>query len=135
MVRSPLCLLAALALGACDTPSPYFAGRPALRVTVEGSTFDVRRRGRLAEALRLDPALAPRLGPIGPRAAHAMAQATGCRVVRIAGDAAMIVGQLDCGAGPPPAVAMPAALDCVLHARQRGFDGTTTALELDCLPE
>ena len=53
-------------------PSPHFAGLPATRVIIEGSTFDVRVKSLQAEALRLNAEYAPRLGPIGVRASKAM---------------------------------------------------------------
>lgn len=86
-------------LAACDTPSPHFAGLPATRVTVDRSTFDVRVKALQAEALRTNAQYAPRLGPIGDRATVAMEQVSGCKVARITGDAALVRGYLDCGAG------------------------------------
>lgn len=89
-------LLVGLGLVACTAPSRYFRGAEVTRVTVDGSVFDVRVRGELAEAVRVDPAYAPRLGPIGPRAGRAMAQVSGCRVRGILGDQALITGILEC---------------------------------------
>lgn len=98
----PFLLAPLLALvSGCAMPSPHFRGIPATRVTVDGSVFDVRVRGHLAEAVRVNPQYAPRLGPIGGRAAFAMAQVSGCRVDGVLGDAAMILGVLDCGNGVP----------------------------------
>lgn len=48
-----LCLC--LPLAACNTPSPAFRGIPVTRVTVEGSTFDVRRSGNRVELIRTSP--------------------------------------------------------------------------------
>lgn len=94
-----LTFFAALAafLAACNTPGPHFRGLPARTVTVDGSTFDVRVRGELAEAIRTNAEYAPRFGPIKDRAARAMAQVSGCRVERVAGDQAQAIGFLDCG--------------------------------------
>lgn len=86
-------------LAACDTPSPHFAGLPATRVTVDGSTFDVRVNALQAEALRTNAQYAPRLGPIGTRATVAMEKVSGCKVAKITGDAALVRGYLDCGKG------------------------------------
>ncbi|OWU71762.1 hypothetical protein [Marinibacterium profundimaris] len=94
MRRVPILLLGLLA--ACDAPSPYFAGQPVTRVAVDGSVFDVRIRGDLAESVRISPEYAPRLGPIGGRAALAMEQASGCHVRRLLGDQALQLGQLTC---------------------------------------
>ncbi|APG45755.1 hypothetical protein PhaeoP97_00304 [Phaeobacter porticola] len=92
-------LLLVLPLVACDTASPHFRGQALQRITVDGSVFDVRVRGTLAEAVRINPQYAPRLGPIRMRAAHAMELASGCMVSRVLGDQAVLVGQLDCPSG------------------------------------
>lgn len=89
-------LLCLILLSACNTPSPGFRGIAPVRVTVDGSVFDVRVMGTLAEAIRVNPEYAPRMGPIGPRAARAIAQVSGCTVTRIGGDQAMIKAALDC---------------------------------------
>ncbi|WP_299599762.1 hypothetical protein [uncultured Tateyamaria sp.] len=91
-----------MALAACNTPSPHFRGLPATTVTVDGSTFDVRVRGRLAEALRTNMEYAPRFGPIRHRAAKAMELVSGCKVKEVRGDQALATGILDCGKGGPP---------------------------------
>lgn len=70
-------------------------------MTVDGSTFDVRVRDRLAEALRVNPEYAPRFGPIRDRARVAMEQVSGCKVTEVRGDQALATGLLDCGDGPP----------------------------------
>ncbi|WP_299208170.1 hypothetical protein [uncultured Tateyamaria sp.] len=91
-----------MALSACNTPGPHFRGLPATTVTVDGSTFDVRVRGRLAEALRTNMEYAPRFGPIRHRAAKAMELVSGCKVKEVRGDQALATGILDCGKGGPP---------------------------------
>ncbi len=83
-------------LAACDGPTPYFRGIPTTTVTVEGSTFDIRKKDDLAEAIRTNAEYAPRMGPVARRAEVAIEQATGCRVKSVSGDAAVIVGKLDC---------------------------------------
>ena len=90
------CLLLLSVLCACNTPSPPFRGLSPTRVTVDGSTFDVRVRGTHAEAICVNAEYAPRFGPIRARAAEAMAQVSGCRVVTVAGDQALALGTLDC---------------------------------------
>ncbi|MEM7081107.1 MAG: hypothetical protein AAF513_21030 [Pseudomonadota bacterium] len=70
------------------------------RIEVDGSIFDVRVRGGLAEAVRMNPQYAPRLGPIGSRAGVAMAQASGCEVVGVLGDQSVTTGVLDCDNRP-----------------------------------
>jgi len=98
-----LSLLCLLALTACNTAGPHFRGLPATRVTVEGSTFDVRVQEHLAEAIRVNREYAPRFGPIRARAAKAMALVSGCKVTEVRGDQAQAIGLLDCGKGPPRA--------------------------------
>jgi len=88
-------------LAACDTPSVYFRDATPTRISVDGSTFDVRVRGTLAEALRVNGQYAPRLGPIAGRAAFAMARVSGCKVTEVAGDQALVTGVLDCGGQTP----------------------------------
>ncbi len=85
-----------LFLAACSAATPEFRGVPATRVAVNGSVFDVRVRGHLAEAVRVNTQYAPRLGPIRDRAALAMAQVSGCPVLDVLGDAAVTTGVLGC---------------------------------------
>lgn len=80
----------------CDTPSPHFGAAPVSRIAVNGSTFDVRLRGNLAEAVRVTPEYAPRFGPIRYRAGLAMALVSGCSVTTVLGDQAQALGRLDC---------------------------------------
>ena len=89
-------VLAFLCLAACSGGTPYFRDLPATRVAVNGSIFDVRVRTELAEAVRVNPQYAPRLGPIRDRAALAMAQVSGCPLLDVLGDAAVTVGVLGC---------------------------------------
>ena len=99
-MRCPV-LLMILILAACNTAGPHFRGLPATTVTVGGSTFDVRVRGELAEAIRTNMQYAPRFGPIRERAATAMAMVSGCAVKEVRGDQAQATGILDCGSGGP----------------------------------
>lgn len=98
-MRIVLALLTLLA--ACNTAGPHFRGLPATTVTVEGSTFDVRVNGNLAEALRTNMQYAPRFGPIRARAGKAMEMVSGCIVKEVRGDQALATGILDCGDGGP----------------------------------
>ncbi|MEM6372476.1 MAG: hypothetical protein AAF727_06820 [Pseudomonadota bacterium] len=86
---------------ACHTAGPHFRGLPATTVTIEGSTFDVRVNGRLAEAIRTNAEYAPRFGPIRARAGKAMELVSGCTVKEVRGDQAQATGILDCGKGGP----------------------------------
>ena len=126
-------IIICLAVAGCNTPGPQFRGLPATRVTVEGSVFDVRLRGDMAEAMRVNMEFAPRFGPIRDKAAVAMARVSGCGVREVRGDQALATGTLDCdgGAGgsakvppsaapPPPgnaALAGSAGSVLVLHGR------------------
>ncbi|MCG7522125.1 hypothetical protein [Ruegeria sp. Ofav3-42] len=85
-----------LVLAACSAGTPHFRNLPATRVAVNGSVFDVRVRGELAEAVRINTQYAPRLGPIRDRAGLAMAQVSGCPILDVLGDAAVTVGVLGC---------------------------------------
>ena len=87
------------ALAACNTPPIGFRGIDPVTVTVEGSTFDVRVNGTVAEAIRTNMQYAPRMGPIGGRASVAIEQVSGCNVKRFGGDQAVIVAELDCKSG------------------------------------
>ena len=89
-------LFSLVPLAACNTAGPHFRGLPATRITVEGSTFDVRVRDELAEAIRINAEYAPRFGPIQRRAGIAMAQVSGCTVKEVRGDQAQATGILDC---------------------------------------
>ncbi|GAW35193.1 hypothetical protein RA2_02253 [Roseovarius sp. A-2] len=93
-----LCLL----LAACNAPGPGFHGVVPVRVAVGQSMFDVRIDGLWAQAIRLTPEWAPRPAAVIPRAVAAMEGVSGCRVARLGGDQAVMVAQLDCGAGAPP---------------------------------
>lgn len=88
--------LSLIGLTACNTPSPGFRGIPPTRVTIDGSTFDVRVREDRAEAIRVNAEYAPRFGPIRDRASRAMAQVSGCEVKAVGGDQALALGVLDC---------------------------------------
>ena len=96
-------------LGACNAPGRHFRDVPATRVAVDGSVFDVRVRGNLAEAARVNAEYAPRFGPIRGRAGFAMAQVSGCRVIEVRGDQALATGILSC-AGRQAGWAVPTAL-------------------------
>jgi hypothetical protein len=94
-------MICSLVFQGCNRAGPHFRGLDATRVTVAGSTFDVRLQPRLAEAIRVNPEYAPRLGPLGQKAAMAMSAVSGCEVVQVLGDAAQMTGVLDCGQGRP----------------------------------
>ena len=120
-------------LAACNTPSREFEGLVAQRVTIDGSTFDVRVRGELAEAIRLNMEYAPRFGAIETRAVRAMEVVSGCSVKQVTGDQAQALGQLDCdGTGglyrPPP----PIALECERISDPLRLEGNPRYADYDC---
>ena len=90
-----LCLLIAL-LAACSGPTPYLAGMPVVVVEEGGAVFHIRRKGDLAEAVRVNREWAPRIGAVAEHVTVAIRQATGCEVRDIRGDAAVIVARLKC---------------------------------------
>lgn len=92
----PFSLVLLVVLAACADPHPHFGAAKVTRVSVEGSVFDIRLRGNLAEAIRINPQYAPRLGPLRARAARAMATVSGCEVRGVLGDQTLMTGILDC---------------------------------------
>lgn len=120
-------------LAGCNTAGPHFRGLPATTVTVDGSTFDVRVRGELAEAIRTNSEYAPRFGPIRERAGRAMAMVSGCEVKEVRGDQSQATGILRCGKGSArPIPVVPVAVDCVpvrgTEVQQLGG----VSVEIDC---
>lgn len=91
-------------LTGCASSTRHFRGVEAVRLQVDGSVFDIRLRGNLAEAIRVNPQYAPRLGPLRARAGFAMAKVSGCRVTGVLGDQALMTGILDCREAAPGAV-------------------------------
>jgi hypothetical protein len=91
-------ILVAASLAACNTASPGFMGVEAQTVTVDGSTFDVRRKGSLVEVIRTNRELVLSLGGIIPRATEAVVTATGCtpKDGTWSGDPAVMRVRVDC---------------------------------------
>jgi len=113
-----LALLALLA--ACSHPSPAFYGVEPVRVRIGTSVFDVRVAGRHAQAIRRSREWAPRMLVVAPRAAAAIAAASGCAVPRLWGDQAMLEGALDCGPDAGARRGVVQAHDCrVVPTRRR----------------
>lgn len=102
-MRFPV-LVSIVLLSGCNAPSGYFRASLVTRIAVNGSVFDVRARGTLAEAIRVNLQYAPRLGPIRTRAGLAMALVTGCSVSRVLGDQALVTGRLTCPKRRAPAL-------------------------------
>lgn len=93
----PFPVVLILVLAACDSPGPDYVGIPPTRVTVDGSTFAVRRNGAEAQAIRLN---AERRPGVGARAFMAIERATGCQIRpgTVTGDPAVIYARLSCTA-------------------------------------
>ncbi|AVO36826.1 hypothetical protein [Pukyongiella litopenaei] len=126
-------IILSLLVGACSAPGRYFADAPVRRLDVAGSVFDVRIAHGLAEAVRVNPQYAPRMGELRTRAAFAIEKASGCDVVQLGGDQAVILGRLDCGDGAavPP---LPGAVSysCLeLNSWVTSADGWSYS-EFDC---
>lgn len=128
----PVC--AAVLMACCNTPSPPYRGIAPTRVTVDGSTFDVRVRGNRAEAMRINPQYAPRFGIIEWRAARAMQVASGCKVAGVKGDQALAFGRLDCGNGPPPELRGPVEIECIPVRGSEIEEVGQVRIDLDCSP-
>lgn len=132
-MRNTLAVIFFTALTACNAAGPHFRDLPATTITVDGSTFDVRVRGRLAEAIRTNTQYAPRFGPVRMRAARAMQMVSGCKVKEVRGDQAQATGILDCGKGGPRHVPRTTGnLECVPI---RGTDVSgigEVQVEIDC---
>lgn len=129
-----LCLI--LFCAACTASSPYFRGIPATRITVAGSVFDVRLRGDLAEAVRVNAQYAPRFGPIRARAAFAMEQVSDCRVTEMRGDQALALGRLACdgrsATWQPPVP--PVSYDCFQVSSWMNRALSVTYADFECDP-
>ncbi|MDK3020257.1 hypothetical protein [Pseudodonghicola flavimaris] len=104
-MRYLMAILGLAMLAACNTPSLPYRGKPATRIAVNGSVFDVRLGEKTAEAIRINREFAPRFEPVRTRAALAMMLVSGCKVTKVRGDQAVVVAKLSC-AGKPPGVVM-----------------------------
>ncbi len=89
-------LFGALCLVGCNTPTLDFAGIPPIRVEVDGSKFDVRLKGDIAQAIRVNTQWAPSATKMRPKFKVAFEQASGCEVEGMKGDAALMVAYLKC---------------------------------------
>lgn len=119
----------------CNTPSLPFYGADVTRISVEGSAFDIRRKGNFAEAIRVSPTGLYRFEPIARRAEVAIGLVTGCRVREVRGDVAVIVGALDCTRVPatPARIARPASEpECEVVDEWTPSGAVTTWYETEC---
>ncbi|SMC10781.1 hypothetical protein ROA7745_00588 [Roseovarius aestuarii] len=89
--------MALLAVIGCDAPGPAFRHADVTRIRIDQSVFAVRVLDLRAQAIRLNAEPAPRLAAVAPRGVMAIEKASGCRVRRLEGDAAVMQAWLDCG--------------------------------------
>lgn len=87
-----------LVLLSCSSPGRRFNTVEPVRVSVEGSIFDVYVLGKDVRAIRLNFEMLPTMPVIGPRAVIAMERASGCRVIdgSFSGDQAMADAWISC---------------------------------------
>lgn len=98
-MRTPIIWLLLLGLvAACSSSHPHFMGVQMQVIEVQGSTFQIRIKDELAEAIRTNFEYVPKTGDIFPKAKEAMEIASGCTVVpdSIKGDPALMVAKLKC---------------------------------------
>lgn len=129
-----MALLFVFSLSACNTAGPHFRGLAPTTITVDGSTFDVRVRGELAEAIRTNSEYAPRFGQIRERAGRAMAMVSGCEVKDVRGDQAQATGILNCGKESKAQIApAPVDLECtpVRGSEIKQLGGVSVAIECE----
>lgn len=89
-------LILLLVLSGCDSPSLAFRDVAARQVVVDGSRFSVRVKGEHAEIIRLSPERWPRFDEVRTKAERAVYMATGCSVVAIDGDVALMKARVRC---------------------------------------
>jgi hypothetical protein len=85
-----------VAIAGCDSPSVGFQSVEPETVEVDGFRFAVRVLGEKAEAIRTNAAAVPGKSAVFPAARSAIEKVSGCAVVDIRGDAAIVLATLDC---------------------------------------
>lgn len=91
-------------LSACDAAGPGFRGAPTVERTVDGSTFTLRFRDSMVEAIRTNPEMLPRFQPVARKAAIAAQVETGCKADWVQGDPAMMLIGLSCNGAKAPKI-------------------------------
>ena len=104
------------------------------RIAVSGSFFEVRIRGGLAEAVRVDSGTTTRGGSNQAEAGYAMAKASGCAVVGVLGDKSVATGVLSCaGVVPPPDFPIVAMqLDCIEYGNGAARPSDPVGTDISC---
>lgn len=95
-------LLLLLGLAACDMAGPGFSGAPKVVRQIDGSTFTLRFRPNMVEAIRTSPEAFPRFQPIARKAAIAAQMETGCHADWVQGDPSMMLIGLACDGRKAP---------------------------------
>ncbi len=87
-----------LLIAGCSSASLSYRGVDPVRVTVDGSTWDVYRSGDNVQAIRVNFEMLPEVGRMVGRAITAIERATGCGVVAnsASGDQALVNARIDC---------------------------------------
>ena len=125
-----------LLIAACNSPHPRFHGVEPVRISIGQSLFDVRVKGRAAEAIRVNPEWAPRMEAVAPRAIMAIETVSGCTVTRLDGDQAQAFARLECGGAPAPAPKPPAPVihDCAIEDAYASPGLGEAITEMTCTP-
>ncbi|EIE50191.1 putative lipoprotein [Citreicella sp. 357] len=89
-------------LAACNMGGAGFYGVAPAKRDVEGSSFVIRVKNDMAEAIRTSPEFPARYGPIAARAQKAVFLETGCKPAWVSGDPAVMVMGLSCNGKPAP---------------------------------
>lgn len=90
--------LGALALTACNSPSPAYMGAPQAKAEAGGMSFAVRRKGSAVEVVRTSAHVLPDRAAVMTNAGIAIRKATGCpvRPGTLAGDYSVLRAEIDC---------------------------------------
>lgn len=91
-----------IALLGCDSPGPGFSGSPVTRVSHGGYEFSLRRSGSFVQIIRTNFLRRPDINLIGSSAEHVVEAHFGCPAVKMRGDVAMMVAQIDCSRAVVP---------------------------------
>lgn len=127
-MRKAILFVLACGCTGCGLTDPRYLGVPVSQVAIGDSTYEVRRRGTTARALRVTPAPPEQYVPAMTRAVLAIEQATGCRVRRAGGDPSAAEARLDCGGAAGPRTP-PVRYTC------DAFEVYDGVFELRCRPE
>ena len=105
-----------LGLAACDVAGPGFYDAQKTVVTVEESTFTLRRQGDMIESIRTNMEIFPLFKDVGRKAGIAAERWTGCKAAWIVGDPSVQRIGLSCdGRDAPPEPREKAVLRCRIN--------------------